>query len=483
MNVVAMNPNPFLGPDFLLENQSSRTLYHDYAEGMPIIDYHCHLSPKEIWENRPYENIAQLWLGADHYKWRAMRFNGIPEEQITGKASPRDKFCAWASTVSNCIGNPLYHWTHLELQRFFGITESLDEDSAQSIWEQCNKMLATPGFRPRDFMTKSRVEMVGTTDDPCDDLEYHRRIAEDPELRCKVLPSFRPDRAVNIEHDDFIPWLEKLSKASNLSIDSMATLKRSLAGRMEYFAQHGCRISDCGIEELHYQEAGDEQLESIFAKRLQGKCLSLTELASYKTALWRFLGEEYGRRNWVMQLHIGAMRSNNRRMLARLGPDTGFDSIADHPIARPLVRLLDSLEQQGFLPRTVLYNLNPRDNHVLASICGSFQGELPGKSGTPCAGKIQFGSAWWFSDQRDGMTEQMRVLANLGLLPHFIGMLTDSRSFLSYPRHEYFRRILCNLLGTWIENGEYPSKEPDRQRLGTIVQNISYHNARNYFDL
>ena len=468
---------PFLDKDFLLESSMAKNLYHKYAENMPILDYHCHLSPQEIWENQPYHDISQIWLERDHYKWRAMRSNGVAEELITGSASPRDKFQAWAETVAYCIGNPLYHWTHLELQRYFGIFETLDGDSAQAIWEQCNAQLATEGFRPRDFMNKSKVELVCTTDDPCDSLEYHEKLrqvegSKDARFTCQVLPTFRPDQGVNIEREGFCNWLQQLAAVVGYEVNSVAKLKEALASRIAYFAEHGCRLSDHGMDTIYYEEASDIDVQRILEKRLAGQVLNPIEIAQYKTAIWCFVGSEYQRRDWVMQLHIGAQRNNNRRMLEKLGPDSGFDSIGDAPVARPLAAFLNHLDEQELLPKTVLYNLNAGDNDVLATMLGNFQAGQPGR--------MQFGPAWWFHDQRNGITLQMCSLANFGLLPRFIGMLTDSRSFLSYPRHEYFRRILCNLIGRWVENGEYPA---DEQKLGKIVEDICYNNAKNYLAL
>ncbi len=469
-----MSRKSFMDNNFLLDTESAQFLYHKYAEALPIIDYHSHLAPKEIWENQPYENITQVWLSADHYKWRAMRSNGIPEEKITGNASDREKFQAWAETIPYCLGNPLYHWTHLELQRYFHIHQTLNVDSAEEIWQKCNEQLANKGFCPRDFITKSKVELIGTTDDPCDNLSYHQNIHNSAEIMCRVLPTFRPDKAVNIEHQSFCGWLKQLAVIVGYKIDSLTKLKEALVSRIVYFAENECCLSDHGMDNIYYEEASDTEVQHILEKRLQNKELSPLEIAQYKTALWCFLGQEYAMRDWVMQLHIGAQRNNNRRMLTLLGPDSGFDSMGDRPIAYPLSRFLDFLEQRESLPKTILYNLNSKDNNVLATMIGNFQG---GKQ----PGKMQFGSAWWFQDQRDGMEAQMRNLANFGLLSRFIGMLTDSRSFLSYPRHEYFRRILCNLIGHWVENGEYPFHSPQEQEcLGKIIQDICYHNCKNY---
>ncbi|MEM9423279.1 MAG: glucuronate isomerase [Spirochaetota bacterium] len=462
----------FMDQDFLLETDSAKVLYHEYAKSMPILDYHCHLSPQEIWENQPYENISEVWLGADHYKWRAMRSNGIPEDKITGKADSREKFQAWAETVEQCLGNPLYHWTHLELQRYFDIYETLDSNSAGAIWQKCNALLTQEGFRPRDFMAKSNVELVCTTDDPCDDLAFHQKLKAEPTWECRVLPTFRPDQAVNIEREGFCAWLKKLGIVVGYEVNTLDALKKALASRIAHFAEHGCRISDHGMDEIYYEAASDAVIQRILEQRLADQVLSSLEIAQYKTAIWCFLGLEYAKRSWVMQLHIGAQRNNNRRMLASIGADAGFDSIGDASVAKPLAAFLNHLDERELLPKTVLYTINSRDNEVLATMIGNFQRDTPGK--------MQFGSAWWFHDQRDGMELQMRSLANLGLLTRFVGMLTDSRSFLSYPRHEYFRRILCNLIGRWVENGEYPA---DKARLGQIVENICYYNAKRYLAL
>lgn len=463
----------FMDENFLLSNETAQKLYHDYAKGMPIYDYHCHISPKEIWENKKFKNITEVWLYGDHYKWRAMRSNGIDEEYITGNADDYDKFKAWAKTMPMTIGNPLYHWTHLELQRFFGIYDLLNEENAEMIWEKTNAMLSGEGFAVRDLIQKSNVKVICTTDDPTDSLEYHKKIREEGTLETKVLPTFRPDKGVEINKETFVPWVKKLAEVCQKSINTYQDLLACMEERVNFFHAEGCRLSDHALDYVPYADATMEEATAIFAKAIQGQKVSLEEEEKYKTYTLRFFGKLYAKLGWTLQLHIGAMRNNNTRMYQKLGPDTGFDSINDYSIAYPLSRFMDSLEVEDALPKTILYTLNPKDNYVLGTMLGNFQGG-------GIAGKVQFGSAWWFNDQRDGMVEQMKALANLGLLSRFVGMLTDSRSFLSYPRHEYFRRILCNLIGEWVENGEFPA---DMKLLGDIVQGISYNNAVKYFGI
>ncbi|NLM14189.1 MAG: glucuronate isomerase [Epulopiscium sp.] len=463
----------FLDENFMLQNETAVKLYHNYAKHMPIYDYHCHINPKEIWENKQFKNITEVWLYGDHYKWRAMRSNGIDEEYITGSASDYDKFMAWAKTVPYTIGNPLYHWTHLELQRFFGIYDLLSEKTADIIWKKANEKLNQEGFRVRDLIEKSNVAYICTTDDAIDDLRYHKLIREEGKMKTKVLPTLRPDKAVNIEKDTFIGWVKTLGEVCGKEITNYDEFLAALEERINFFHEEGCRLSDHAFDYVPYREASKEEVANIFEKGLKGEKISLEEEEKYKTALMQFFGKAFAKLGWTMQLHIGAMRNNNTRMFKKLGPDTGFDSINDLNIAYPLSRFLDSLDKEDKLPKTILYTLNPKDNYVLGTMLGNFQG-----GGIP--GKIQFGSGWWFNDQRDGMEEQMKALANLGLLSRFVGMLTDSRSFLSYPRHEYFRRILCNLIGTWVENGEFPN---DMNLLGEIVQNICFNNAKAYFNM
>ena len=463
----------FMDENFLLSNNTAINLYHNYAKDMPIIDYHCHLNPKEIFENKKFKNITEVWLYGDHYKWRAMRSNGIDEKYITGDSSDYEKFMAWARTMPMTIGNPLYHWTHLELQRFFGIYDILNEKNAPAIWEKANALLNSEGFGARELIKKSNVKVICTTDDAIDSLEYHIKLKEDKDFDVKVLPALRPDKAFLINNDTFIPWVEKLGQVIGKTITTYDEFLEALESRIRFFHSVGCRVSDHALDSVTYAEASKEELVEIFAKALREGKVSREEEGKYKTAILQFLGGMYSELGWAMQYHIAALRNNNTKMFKQLGPDTGFDSINDGEIAYPLARLLDSLQVNNNLPKTILYTLNPKDNYVIGTMLGNFQGsEVPGK--------IQFGSAWWFVDNKEGMIEQMKILANLGLLSRFVGMLTDSRSFLSYTRHEYFRRILCNLIGEWVENGEVPE---DMELLGSIIQGISYNNAKEYFGM
>jgi len=462
----------FIDDYFLLYNETGMELYHDTAKDMPIIDYHNHLVPQEIAEDKTFETISEIWLSGDHYKWRAMRANGISEEYITGDKSDYEKFLAWARTVPMMIGNPLYHWTHLELKRYFGIDRLLNEETAPEIWEEVNQQLNTPEKSARALLKEKNVEFVGTTDDPADSLETHAALQK-AGFDVLVSPSFRPDKALQLEKEDFIDWLGKLEQAANISIDRYDDFLAALEKRVTYFDKHGCRSSDHGINVMFYETATWKEVENIFKKRIKGEELTQKEIDQFKTCTLVSLGEMYADKGWVMQLHIGPLRNNNRKMFYKIGPDSGFDSIGDRLLAEPLSYFLDTLEQKGKLPKTVLYSLNPRDYYVLASMAGNFQNdEIPGK--------VQFGPAWWFNDQIDGMEYQMRVLANVGLISNFIGMLTDSRSFLSFPRHEYFRRILCNLLGSWVEESKVPK---DMELLKQYVKDISYNNAKRYFNL
>jgi len=460
----------FMDENFLLTNDIAVTLYHQYARNMPIYDFHCHLSPKEIYENKRFKNITEIWLYGDHYKWRLMRANGIDEKYITGNADDYDKFMAYAKTIPMAIGNPVYHWTHLELQRYFGIYDLLNEKTAKSIWERANEVINHDDFNVRNIIKKSNVKIIITTDDPTDSLEYHIKLKEQNEFDVKVLPAFRPDKGLGIEKEDFIPWLKKLEEVTGKEINNYDDFLQALEKRIEFFHTVGCRISDHALDYVFYQKASKQEVEKIFKKALMRQHLTKEEIDSFKTYTLIFLGKKYAELKWVMQLHIGAMRNNNTKMYKILGPDTGYDSISDFTIAYPLAKLLDALEVEDSLPKTILYTLNPAANYVIATMIGNFQG---GK----IAGKMQFGAAWWFNDNKDGMIEQMKALANTGLLSRFIGMVTDSRSFLSYTRHEYFRRILCNLLGEWVENGEVPN---DIELLGKIVQDISFNNAKEY---
>lgn len=462
----------FMDKDFLLSTETAKKLFFDDADKMPIFDWHCHLSPKEIYENKQPEDIAQLWLGGDHYKWRAMRSFGINEKYITGDSSNHEKFKAWAKVMPYCIGNPLYHWTHLELQRYFDIYEPLSEATADEIWEKANAKIAAGGFTPRELIVNSNVTHLCTTDDAADTLEYHKLIQADESFKCKVVPAFRPDKALNIEQATFLPWLADLEKVSGEKIDSYSALTETLKKRIEFFAEMGCRASDHAFVYVPYNRATPDELEAIFKKALNKEELTLEELDKYRTELFRFFAGEYAQRGWGMEVHIGAMRNNNSIMFDKLGPDTGYDSICDREIAENLSKMLNSLEAEGRLPRTILFTLNPKDNYTLGTMLGNFQSD-------EAASKIQFGSAWWFNDNIDGMREQMKALANLGVLGKFVGMVTDSRSFLSYPRHEYFRRILCGLVGEWVENGLYPYTE----ELDDIIKGISYNNAMEYFSI
>lgn len=465
----------FMCEDFLLSNETARRLYHEYASQQPIYDYHCHLSPADIAGDRNFENLTQIWLAGDHYKWRGMRSAGVSEHLITGDASDCDKYLAWANTVPQTLGNPLYHWTHLELRRPFGITNTLfGPKTAESVWQHCNELLATPEFSARGIMQQMNVVMAGTTDDPIDSLQHHRTIAEDDSFNVDVLPSWRPDKAFKIELNGFADYLHQLGQVSDIEIRRFSDLLSALDKRLAHFDAHGCRAADHGIEVVRFAPVPDEKvLDTLLAKRLDGAVLSETECAQFSTAVQVWLGKRYAQLGWVMQLHIGAQRNNNSRMFRLLGADAGFDSIADRPFAFELANLLDAMDTSDELPRTILYCLNPRDNEMMATMIGNFQGG-------GIAGKIQFGSGWWFNDQKDGMQRQIEQLSQLGLLSQFVGMLTDSRSFLSYTRHEYFRRILCDMIGRWTENGEVPN---DLSLLGPLVENICFNNAKRYFEL
>lgn len=462
---------PFMNDDFLLSNDTAKVLYHTYAKNMPIIDYHCHISPQEIAEDRKFDNITQVWLGGDHYKWRQMRSNGIEEKYITGDASDYEKFLAWATTLQKAIGNPLYHWSHLELKRYFGYEGTLSPATAKEVWDICNKKLAEAGFSARNLIKMSNVSILCTTDDPVDSLSWHKMIAEDPSFDVQVLPAWRPDRAMSMEKPDYIDYIAKLSEVSGIAIKSFDDLKTALCMRLEFFASMGCKISDHGLGYIMYAPASEEELDTIFKKRLAGKLPSNEELDKFKYAFLLFMGKEYHRLDWAMQLHYGVRRDNNTRIFNAIGADTGFDCINSVNCSEALAAFLNALAITDELPRTILYSLNPIDNAAIGTIIGCFQD-------ASAIGKIQHGSAWWFNDNKTGMTDQMISLANLGLLSNFIGMLTDSRSFLSYTRHEYFRRILCNLIGSWVENGEYPA---DIDFLGKTVQDISYNNSLHYF--
>ncbi len=460
----------FMDKDFLLSTETAKKLYAA-CENTPIFDWHCHLQPKEIYENKTPDDIAYLWLSGDHYKWRGMRSCGISEEYITGDKTPYEKFKAWASAMPNLIGNPLYHWTHLELQRYFDIYEPLSPATCDEIWEKANAKIKAGGFTPRELIEKSNVKYVCTTDDAADTLEYHKLLAEDKSFKCKVLPAFRPDKALGIELDGYNDWVKALENVMGKAVPSFTELKSALLSRIEFFAEMGCRASDHAFTYVPYKRANEEELNVIFKKRLADETLSTEEIDKYKTELMLFLANEYARLGWGMEIHIGAMRNNNGVMFKKLGPDTGYDSVADYEIAVNLSRLLDAMNTEYKLPKTVLFTLNPKDNYVLGTMLGNFQSD-------EAESKIQFGSAWWFNDNYDGMRTQMQTLMNLGVISKFVGMITDSRSFLSYPRHEYFRRILCELLGDLVEEGKYPE---DIEFLSKVVQDVSYNNAIKYF--
>lgn len=462
---------PFMDKDFMLRTETARELYHGFAEQMPILDYHCHINPQEIAEDRQFENITQVWLGGDHYKWRQMRSNGIDEYYITGGAPDREKFQKWAETLDKAVGNPLFHWSHLELQRYFGYTGILGADTAEEVWNLCNAKLKEPDMSVRNLIRRSNVTLLCTTDDPADDLRWHKAIAEDPSFDVQVLPAWRPDKAMNLEKPDYLDYLAKLGGAAGVEITSFAALKEALKKRMDFFAGMGCRVSDHGLEYVMYVPASDSELEEIFRKRLSGGQVSREEELKFKTGFMLFVGAEYNRLGWAMQLHYGCKRDNNAGMYRKLGPDTGYDCINNYAPSSQTADFLNALNEDGALPKTIVYSLNPNDDEAIGTILGCFQDSA-------AVGKIQQGSAWWFNDNKTGMVKQMTSLANLGLLGNFIGMLTDSRSFLSYPRHEYFRRILCDLLGGWVEDGEYPK---DMKKLETIVKGISYNNAVRYF--
>ena len=460
--------------DFILKNETARALYHQSAESLPIIDFHNHLNPQEIYEDRCYDNLAEVWLGGDHYKWRAMRANGVPEELITGDGDPYEKFLAWADTVQNCIGNPLYHWTHLELKRYFGIDDVLTPETAPAIWEKCIALLKTPEYSIRNLLKMQNVEVLCTTDDPIDDLKWHKKLAEEG-FEIQVLPTFRPGRALDIEKDDFADYIAQLGERTDLEIHSLDDVLQALKKCLAYFIEAGCRVTDHSLESDFFLPASYEEADHIYQKRMRGETLSLEETAKYRGFILTELGREYSRNNLVMQFHIGAIRNNSLRMFQHLGADTGFDSLNDFNYAPQLSALLNAMDLTEELPKTVLYYLNPKDADMLAAMAGNYHSNTQN-----IRGKVQLGSAWWFCDHKRGMERQMNALADTGLISTFIGMLTDSRSFLSFPRHEYFRRILCNLIGSWVEDGEYPADMP---YLNTLVQNICYTNAKQYFQL
>ena len=462
---------PFIHDDFLLGTKTARNLYHQYAAAEPVFDYHCHLSPRDIAENRQFKNLAEIWLEGDHYKWRAMRSNGVAEACCTGAATPREKFAAWAATVPNTLRNPLYHWTHLELARHFGITQLLDSTTAEKVWQSANAKLARPALSTQGILRQFKVKVVCTTDDPVDDLAHHRAFAATGHPT-RMLPAFRPDKALCVHQpENFNAWVAQLAQAADVDINHYDAFLLALQKRHEYFHSQGCRLSDHGLNQCLADFVPERTAAAIFAKARSGQAVTLREHAQFGANLMLFFGRLDARAGWTKQLHLGALRANNTRLLKQLGPDTGFDSICDFPQAQTLAAYLDRLDTENSLPKTIIYNLNPADNYAFAAMIGNFQdGTVPGK--------IQYGSGWWFLDQKEGMEWQLNALSNLGLLSRFIGMITDSRSFMSYPRHEYFRRTLCNLIGRDVENGELPK---DEKLLGGMIRNICFANAKSYF--
>lgn len=474
----------FMDRNFLLETETAQHLFHDYADKMPLVDYHCHISPKEIYEDRRFNNLAEVWLGGknpdgtyfgDHYKWRVMRSNGVPEDYITGDKPDFERFLKFVEALEMAIGNPMYHWCNLELHKYFGVEEPLTLDNAEAIWNKCNDMLKNdPGMTVRGLITKSNVAFIGTTDDPVDSLEWHKKIAEDDSITVKVCPSFRPDKAINISKEGFADYIGQLAKSvGKESLNSASEVIDALIERLEFFAEMGCRASDHGLDYIPFRKGTAEETDAAFCKVMKGECITVEEAEVYQTAVLLALGKAYHRLDIAMQLHFSCHRNANERMYRRLGVDTGFDMIAQNNCGESIANLLSALDLNGECPKTILYSLNPVDNELLGTMLGCFQSdEVPGK--------IQLGSAWWFNDTKSGMEDQMRALANLGLLGNFVGMLTDSRSFLSYARHDYFRRIMCNMVGNWVENGEYPNFEASLKK---IVEGISYTNAARYFHL
>jgi glucuronate isomerase len=461
---------PFIHEDFLLETKAARSLYHKYAANEPIFDYHCHIPPKDIAENRQFKNLFEIWLEGDHYKWRAMRSNGVAEKFCTGNATPEEKFNAWAATVPHTLRNPLYHWTHIELKRYFGITDLLNEKSAAKIWKKANAQLATPAMTTQGILKKMKVKVVCTTDDPVDDLGWHKKFAKQGHPTT-MLPAFRPDKALAVNSPaGFNKWVDQLAAAADVDISNFSAFVSALDKRHEFFHAQGCRLSDHGMNHCFADFCDEKTAAAVFAKARKGQQVSTLEHSQFASYMMVLFGHWDAKRGWTKQLHLGALRSNNTRLLKQLGPDTGFDSIGDFPQASTLAAYLDKLDSDNCLPKTVIYNLNPADNYLMATMIGNFQ------DGT-IAGKIQFGSGWWFLDQKEGMEWQMNALSQLGLLSRFIGMITDSRSFMSYPRHEYFRRTLCNLIGKDIAAGLIPNEE---KLVGPMIKNICYANAKEY---
>ena len=465
----------FLKEDFLLNTKTAKKLYFDHAIAMPVIDYHCHVSPKEIYEDKHFENITELWLSGDHYKWRLMRSNGVDEYYITGSADPYEKFLKFAELMPKAIGNPMYHWCHLELKKYFGFDGVLNKDTAKEVWDLCKEKLSEPNMSVRGIIKQSNVAFIGTTDDPVDSLEYHKLIAADHSFSTVVAPSFRPDKALNIDKAGWKEYIAQLSEVSGITIVDLSSLKAALSSRIDYFARNGCRASDHGLDRMIYAEADTNAINEIIAKGLRGETVDSCEAEALKTELLIHCSSEYVRMGWVMQLHYNCMRNPNSKAFATLGADTGFDCIGPDNGSRKLSLLLDKLNTENTLPKTIIYSLDPSDNEFIDTLIGAFQ-----SNNASIAGKIQHGSAWWFNDNKQGMRDQLVSLANLSLLGNFVGMLTDSRSFLSYTRHEYFRRILCSLIGEWVENGEFPD---DDNALGELVEDICYNNAKKYFEL
>jgi glucuronate isomerase len=462
----------FLGENFLLNNKTAERLYHEYAADMPIIDYHCHLPPQQIAEDKVFENITQAWLYGDHYKWRAMRTNGVEESYCTGNRTDWEKFQKWAATVPYTLRNPLYHWTHLELQRYFDVYDILNPATARQIYQECNEKISSKEYSVRNLLRKMNVKLVCTTDDPLDSLEYHIQMKEDG-FEIPILPAFRPDNAMNVSNPEiFNTYVSKLEAITNIAISSFDDFLFALQNRHDFFASLGCTVSDHGLEEIYAEDFTGIEIDSIFNKIHGGRPLNDVEQRKFKSAMLLHFAEWDWEKGWIQQYHLGALRNNNTRMMQTLGPDTGWDSIGDFSQARTLARFLDKLDSNNRLAKTVLYNLNPSDNELMATMIGNF-------NDGSVQGKIQWGSAWWFLDQKDGMIKQINALSNMGLLSRFIGMLTDSRSFLSFPRHEYFRRILCNLFGEEIEKGELPN---DIEWIGSVIKDICYYNNQNYFD-
>ncbi|WP_308991114.1 glucuronate isomerase [Mariniflexile litorale] len=460
----------FIHNNFLLENKYAEELYHNYSKNQPIIDYHNHLSPQQIAEDKTFENITNVWINGDHYKWRAMRTLGINEKFITGDATDKEKFLNWAKTVPYTMRNPLYHWTHLELAKYFGITDLLSEKTAEKVWEQTQDQLNAGTHSTRQLLQKVNAELVCTTEDPIDNLQYHQQLAKS-DFNVKVSTAFRPDKAILINADGYNTYLDSLEKSAGVSINSYQDLLSALRKRIEFFNANGCKLCDHGLDQIYFENYTESDIKAIFAKKREGKTISNDDALKFQSAVLVFLCETYHEFGWVQQFHLGALRNNNARMHRILGPDTGWDSIGDYPQAQKLSAFLNALDSKDKLTKTIIYNLNPADNEVMATMIGNF-------NDGSVKGKVQFGSGWWFLDQKDGMTKQLNALSNMGLISCFIGMLTDSRSFLSFPRHEYFRRILCNLLGDEIKRGELPN---DMEWIGKMVSDISYNNAKEYF--